>query len=87
VSTPSPEELPGYEQWVSEGPLSEPLGDLETQVTVAASTLAASADIARMVAETAVGHRRILIEGGFDEERARQAAFHLHALLIQRWFS
>jgi predicted regulator of Ras-like GTPase activity (Roadblock/LC7/MglB family) len=51
-------------------------------------SVANMAEFANAVASMVVGHRRILVEGGFDINLADQMASALHAQtlgLVQRW--
>ncbi len=64
---------------------------MEEEVTTQKSALEAVANMAEFanaVASMVVGHRRILVEGGFDVNLADQMAASLHAQtlgLVQHW--
>jgi hypothetical protein len=83
--TATPEEPPGFLQWVTSGPTSAPVSAQDAQAAATAAAIAAQADCARNCAETAVGHKAYLIEQGFCDEHAEAIAVQLHSLLLVRW--
>lgn len=83
--TVPPEEPPGFAQWVSLGPTSEPVSAQDAQAAATAAAIAWQADCARNCAEAAAGHKAYLIGLGFCDEHAEALACQLHSLLLVRW--
>lgn len=74
---------------MSETPAPDPeleaaFAAIETQRATSIAIVTFQSDIARTIAEAAIGHKRALTEAGFCEEHAEHAAMQVHTFLMVR---